>query len=467
MGSLAAAASGLKTVPNLIEKLLRRKLIGAIYPESDEYRNKLQKILKKPATIYAGFDATSNSLHVGNLATIMNLIHFQRHGHRVICVIGDATAQIGDPSGHIDDRAKLDRSLIDSNATAIEKSLRNVFTNHELYFKEGASSIMQDLIVIRNSSWYQDKNVIEFISDIFREVRVGSLLHKKSISERLKSSAGLNMSEFSYQVFQAYDWLQLRKMYNCSLQLGGSDQAGNIYTGHDMIKKISSAKDSIGLLTPLITNEKTGKKLGKSADNDSQSNIWLNPKVTSPYNLYQFFHRTPDHDVEKFLKVFSLYEDNEIESMIQTNLKKSEDTWFCQRKLAGHVTKLVHGEDGLKSAKRISHAFFNGNPLDIAMLSDEELQDIFEGDSMFEMFYRDNLTVLDLIRRANCFRNDLDAERLIRGGGLRINGIRVTSFNVTITPDLIIGNDMTIMRIGKKNYYLFKWGRQPDGAKFH
>lgn len=363
-------AKGLSGSFCLLDKLLKRNLIGSIYPESTEYRLKLKSMLQNRTTVYAGFDATSNSLHVGNLATIMNLIHFHRHGHRVICLIGDATTQIGDPSGHTKDRLKLDKNLIEENAISIEENLIRLFNNQDLIHDNnniGDSNILDDKkstkenpIIVRNSQWYKGRDVIDFVSDVFREVRVGWMLHKKSIQERLQSHDGMNVSEFCYQIFQAYDWLELRKLYDCRLQVGGSDQGGNIYTGHDLIKRYTGEKDSIGLLAPLVTN-KYGKKLGKSPDinNGKNNNIWLDPKKTSPFELYQFFHKVPDKEIEKSLKVFSLYDDKTIEDLTCNYLKKPEDIWYCQRKLAENVCLLVHGEAGLESAKCLTNKIFN------------------------------------------------------------------------------------------------------------
>lgn len=342
----------------LLEKLTKRSLIGCIYPENETFRNRVKNLLREPQTIYAGFDATSSSLHVGNLATIMNLMHFFERGHRVICVVGDATTHLGDPSGHTKDRKKLDKDLIDKNASFIEDTLKSLFVNYNSYFRPISDNSKAEVpIIIRNSQWYKDKYVVDFVSDIFREVRVGGLLHKKSISDRLKTQEGMNMSEFCYQIFQAYDWIELHRRYQCRFQVGGSDQAGNIYTGHDIIKKLTSSSDSFGLLTPLITHNKTGKKLGKSSDSE-RSNTWLRSELTSPYDLYQFFHRTPDNDVEKFLKVFTFFEDSAIKDLINNHLKNSQDIWYCQRKLAESVCKLVHGEEGLESARRQTLANF-------------------------------------------------------------------------------------------------------------
>ena len=342
----------------LLDKLLRRGLISGIYPESDGFRDKLRGLLRNnTATIYAGFDATATSLHVGNLVALINLLYFQRHGHRVICVIGDATAKVGDPSGHTRDRKVIAKDVIANNAQSIEQTLKRIFRNFNDHIlptvpTETTQALTQP-IILRNSAWYNDKQVVDFVSDTFRMVRVGSILHKTSIRERLATQEGINMAEFSYQIFQAYDWLELRKRYDCRLQLGGSDQGGNIYTGHDLIKKCLGEKDSIGLLTPLITSGKSGKKLGKSTGKP-QDGIWLNAEQSSPFDLYQFFHRTPDKNVEMFLKVFSFLDDSHIEDLIKNHLRVREDIWFCQRKLAEQVCLLVHGVEGLNTAKSMT-----------------------------------------------------------------------------------------------------------------
>ena len=348
----------------LLDILVKRGLLTSIYPESAEFRDRLAVLLSREATVYTGFDATAPSLHVGNLATIINSLYFQAHGHRTIYVIGDATTKIGDPSGHSKDRLRLDSSEIEKNASSIEQTLRQIVGNFSKYFLSQTSGklfnldnvSMKEPIIVRNSDWYRDENVIDFVSDNFRDIRVGWLLHKKSIQERLKSKEGMNAAEFCYQIFQANDWLQLYKRYNCQIQIGGFDQSGNIYTGHDLIKRRCGSKDSFGLLAPLITQR--GKKLGKSASKSS-SGIWLRSEQTSPFDLYQFFHRTPDDEVKSYLPVFSFYEDDVIDNFISQNLKNPSDIWFCQRMLAKHACLLVHGEDGLKEAEEKTASVFS------------------------------------------------------------------------------------------------------------
>lgn len=352
----------------LLDKLLRRGLISGIYPESPEYRTKLAQLLTKPTTVYTGFDATGKSLHVGHLATIVSSLYFHSQGHQVILVIGDATAQIGDPSGHIKDRSRIPASVISENANSIEKTLRRLFKNFTDCFinstHEGLSirpncraDSIQTPIIVRNSQWYQGENVVDFVDKIFRDIRVGGLLHKKSIKERLKSHEGMNMAEFSYQIFQAYDWLELRRRYDCKLQIGGNDQQGNIYTGHELIKKCLHNKESIGLLAPLITNSK-GKKLGKTSES-AKTGIWLEPDLTSPFDLYQYFLKTTDSDVKRFLQIFSFLSDEHIDALISTYLKNKSDIRHCQRQLAKQACLLVHSQEGLSEAVCITESLFS------------------------------------------------------------------------------------------------------------
>lgn len=333
-----------KKISSVFDCLLKRKLLVDVYPSGEKNFEKVRTILTKPTTIYAGFDATSDSLHIGNLAILMNLIYFQQQGHRVICVIGDATARIGDPSGHTNERAKISLPDINRNAEGIERDIKTIFNNVDQ--KPHEIDTVAPLI-LRNSAWYDKKNVIDFVSDVYRESRVGSLLHKTAIKTRLMSPSGLNMSELSYQIFQAYDWSYLYEQFDCRLQVGGSDQAGNIYTGHDYIKRVHKTSDTYGLLSPLILGPK-GEKIGKSTSPKSPK-LWLNPEKTSPKLMYDSLLKIPDSHIEQFLYIYSKYPDQLVESYIKDYLhNKQQDPRYCQKKLANHIVQTVHGESALE-----------------------------------------------------------------------------------------------------------------------
>lgn len=329
---------------SLLDRLMKRCLVSLTYPDNKDVLNNIRNELKQPSTVYAGFDATSDSLHIGNLAILMNLLHFHRDGHQVICLIGDSTVKIGDPSGHTMDRKQIETSTINQNASSIETTIRNVFSNFSSHFSHRIDCQgIKPPIIVRNSSWYTNINVIDFVNDIFRVIRVGDLLHKKSIQDRLASREGMNMSEFSYQIFQAFDWHTLRTRYDCKFQVGGSDQAGNIYTGYELLKKYTGKRDTYGLLVPLIVDQ-SGKKLGKSAQATQSSQVCLNAARTSPTKLYKTVMISPHSVIERLLKVYTFLEMDEIEDMIQNKLKTKNDVTYCHRKLAEDMCLLVHGQ---------------------------------------------------------------------------------------------------------------------------
>lgn len=291
---------------------------------------------KSPQCIYAGFDPTADSLHIGNLLVLMNLLHWQRGGHQVIALVGGATGLIGDPSHRTNERDQLDQDIINSNIAGIRKNIETIFENHEKYFYKEESFPLKPVTIVNNIDWYNNVNVIDFVRSVGRHFRMGTMLIKSSVESRLKSDSGMSFTEFTYQIFQAYDWLCLFKKYNCRFQVGGSDQLGNIVAGHELISR-ASKKDVFGLTLPLITSE-GGKKFGKSLGNA----VWLSPKKSSSFQLYQFFIRTTDADVENYLKLFTFLSLNYIKQLMIEHQAKP-DLRKAQKILAENVTLLVHG----------------------------------------------------------------------------------------------------------------------------
>lgn len=300
-------------------------------------RNEMVELLNKsPQCVYAGFDPTADSLHIGNLLILMNLLHWQRAGHQVISLVGGATGLIGDPSHRKAERVEIEKCVIEENVESIEKNIKTVFNNHENYFWENKQEKLKPPIVVNNINWYTNVNVIEFVRNIGKYLRMGTMLGRTSVQARLNSDAGMSFTEFTYQVFQAYDWLQLVTRYNCCFQIGGSDQMGNIMSGYDLITK-STRKQVYGITLPLITAE-GGKKFGKSLMNA----IWLSPTRSSSFQLYQYFIRTKDSDVEKFLKLFTFLTLDKINEIVDEHMKNPERR-TAQKLLAQQVTLLVHG----------------------------------------------------------------------------------------------------------------------------
>lgn len=431
-------------------KLHERGMYEDIFP--DDSTNDIVDLLNKsPQCVYAGFDPTADSLHVGNLLILMNLLHWQRAGHQVIALMGGATGLIGDPSHRKSERVEIERYAIEENIKSITRNIETIFNNHEDYFWRDRNVALMPPIIINNLEWYTDVNVIEFVRNVGKYFRMGTMLGRSSVQSRLNSDEGMSFTEFTYQVFQAYDWLQLMKSYKCRFQIGGSDQMGNIMSGYDLITK-STRKEVYGITLPLITAE-GGKKFGKSLLNA----VWLSPTRSSSFQLYQYFFRTKDSDVEKFLKLFTFIPLNNIADIVKTHMNDPEQR-RAQKLLAEQVTRLVHGEDGLLAAKRASAALYDKSIESFVRLNASELRDVFEGANIVDILCQPGITVYELVKKARCFKTDHDAERIITAGGFYVNHQRITNLNEVIVPGIhILSNNLSLLRVGKKTYHIVRW----------
>ncbi|KAL3274701.1 hypothetical protein HHI36_016078 [Cryptolaemus montrouzieri] len=365
-----------------------------------------------PQCVYGGFDPTSDSLHVGNLLILINLLHWQRGGHQTIALVGGATAKIGDPSGRTTERDVLSSKLIDDNIKGIYDNIKTIFENHEKYIWKGDQ--LQPVKILNNDDWYNEISAVELIGGAGRHLRMGTLVSRTSVQTRMNSTVGMSFTEFSYQLFQAYDWLHLFKHHNCNFQIGGSDQMGNIMSGHELIGKVLK-KPVYGITLPLITSE-MGDKFGKSAGNA----VWLSPKKSSPFTLYQFWIRQPDSEAEKMLKLFSFLSLGEIRDLMRQHREKPE-LRKPQKFLAEQITLLVHGEEGLKSAQTTSKVLYEGSVAALGTLNAEQISDMFQGATVVELLPEPGQTVLDLSMKAKCFPTIEDAVRIISAGGFYIN----------------------------------------------
>ncbi|KAL0109397.1 hypothetical protein PUN28_014459 [Cardiocondyla obscurior] len=421
-----------------------------IFPDTNT--NKIVDLLKSsPQCVYAGFDPTADSLHVGNLLVLMNLLHWQKAGHQVIALVGGATGLIGDPSHRKSERVEMERYLIEENLKSITTNIETIFNNHEKYFWKNKEVKLKPIMILNNLDWYTNVNVIEFIRNIGKYFRMGTMLGRSSVQSRLNSDDGMSFTEFTYQVFQAYDWLHLMKNYECRFQIGGSDQMGNIMSGYDLITK-STKKDVYGLTLPLITAE-GGKKFGKSLLNA----VWLSSTKSSSFQLYQYFVRTKDSDVEKFLKLFTFLPLNKINEIMASH-KNCPEIRRAQKLLAEQVTLLVHGEDGLLSARRASAALFDKSIESFVKLNASELVDVFEGATIVDVLGHPGITVYELAKKVNCFKSDNDAERIITAGGFYVNHQKITNLNEVIVPGIhILSNNTSLLRVGKKTYHIVRW----------
>jgi len=419
---------------NIIETLSQR---GLISQKSD---NNLAETLKNPASLYIGFDPTAESMHIGNLLQIILLSHFQRCGHRPICVVGAGTAMIGDPSGKSQERNLLDTKTIEKNMVGMKRQLQMF-----LDFDCGDNSAL----MVNNADWLEKFTFIEFLRDVGKHFRLGEMLGKESVRKRLSSEAGLSFTEFCYQLLQAYDFLHLSRQYDCILQAGGDDQWGNIVAGIELSRKLD-AKPLYGLTSPLIMTA-TGQKFGKTED----GTIWLDAEKTSPYEFYQYWVRCDDRDVIKLLKYFTYLPLDQIAGLEKLVVAEPEKRQ-SQKVLAEEVTKLVHGPKLTEIALKASRVLFGE---EIAGLSDADLSSIFT-DVPSTYFEEDRLgdgiDISDALCETKMCPSRGAAKKMIKSGGVYINNIRVDRIDYKLTTKSLASDNIVVFRTGKKKYHLGK-----------
>ncbi|XP_061629546.1 tyrosine--tRNA ligase, mitochondrial [Phyllopteryx taeniolatus] len=434
----------------LIQGLYKRGIVKESFPD-DAAHERLPALLQSGAqTVYCGFDPTADSLHVGNLLALIGLLHFRSAGHHVLVVLGGATAQIGDPSGKTSEREQLCADVVEANTRRIRESIYRIFTNHELNFHDG-SKTPGTVTVLNNLSWYKDWNVVKFLSEAGRHLRMGTMLSRHSVQSRLRSSEGMSLTEFTYQAFQAYDFHHLNQIYGCKIQLGGTDQLGNLMSGHDFIHKVSS-EEVYGLTLPLVTSS-TGDKLGKTAGNA----VWLDRDRTSPFELYQFFLRQPDASVEGYLNLFTFLPLAEVERLMEQQ-RVDPGKRLAHKRLAAEVTKLVHGKEGLGSAKRCTNTLYHSSVQALEEMSDLELQELFREAPFHELLLEPGTTVIDACRLVKAIPEGPKGYRMVSEGAVWLNHKRTDKPEQVLIPNLhILANGLTLVRVGKKNFHIIKW----------
>ncbi|OGV72093.1 MAG: tyrosine--tRNA ligase [Lentisphaerae bacterium RIFOXYA12_FULL_60_10] len=393
----------------------------------------------RTVTLYAGFDPTSDSLQVGNLVTIMVLSHFQRCGHRVLALVGGATGMIGDPSGRSTERNLLTAEQVDANLVGIRENLSRFLDFAHPTVPAG---------IVNNHDWLGRFTFIEFLRDVGKHFRMGSMLGKESVKTRLAGDAGMSYAEFSYQLLQAYDFLHLYDTHGCTLQIGGSDQWGNITAGIDLIRKLRNA-DGYGVTMPLIC-DRSGRKFGKSAGNA----VYLDARKTSVYQFYQFFFRQEDADVVRLLWIYTFLSPETI-AELERQVHEAPETRAAQRRLADEVTRLVHGESGLALARQASQVLF-GESMD--GLKAEDLLGIFADVASTELpgeTVRQS-RVTDLAVAAGVCSSKGEARRLVLNGGLYVSNRRVDTPERILADADIVDGQLVVFRTGKRNFHLVK-----------
>lgn len=389
----------------------------------------LKETLKQPVTIYCGFDPTADSLHVGHLQQIILLRRYQKAGHRPIALCGGFTGMIGDPRPTTE-RKLLTHEEVLHNAECIKDQLAKF-----LSFDGDNGAIMEN-----NNNWLGSMKLLDYLRDYGKLFNVSYMLQKDTIKKRLES--GISYTEFSYTIMQAMDWLHLYKTYNCHIQIGGSDQWGNLTTGMELIRKVlgDDAKP-YGITSPLITKS-DGSKFGKSEG----KNIWLDPARTSAYEFYQFWLNTPDADVIDYLKRLSFRTPEEIMAL-ETSLAEHPEYREAQKALAEELTRIVHGEEGLAKALKITETFFRGNIMDLTP------QEMREGlaDAQ-KVAVADGVTLIDALVEAGVSRSKSDARKLIQQGSISVNGVKTAEIDRVLTKAESVDESFSILRKGKKNY---------------
>ncbi|KFD53850.1 hypothetical protein M514_05356, partial [Trichuris suis] len=400
------------SISDSVQELIDRGLVGSTFP--DTLLSERHLLNQVPPCIYAGFDATADSLHIGNLLILCTLLRLRLRGLSIIALIGEATARLGDPSGLTKDRPVLSASQVAANARTVTSQVKDIFTNFDRLQKAGASPVP---LLLNNVEWFDHLSVAEFFTVVGRHFRLRHMLEKQCVRERLNKE-GMNYSEFSYQIFQAYDWLELYKRTGCLLQLGGIDQTGNIHSGHDLLSKCCG-RSAYGLLVPLLLSS-TGKKLGKSTG----TTLWLSPSRTSSYMFYQYFFNLPDSEAPLYCRWFSFLSIQEIDSLLEQT-KVNPEARQAQRILAEQLTLLVHGPEGLSTALKVTEILHHNQLFKISSMSEKELQMLQREVPSVQLRFQPAMSVSNIALESGCF-NDFDvACRVIRQGGFYINGHRI------------------------------------------
>ncbi len=425
---------------NLYEELEAR---GLIHQVTDPFLR--QYLNENKVTVYSGIDPTSDSLHVGNLLGLVTLRRFQRAGHRVIAVVGGATGMIGDPSGKNQERLLLNAQQIEKNVEGISRVISRFID-----FEENASS---RTLLINNFNWFKEITVVEFLRDVGKHFTVNYMLAKESVQSRIEDREhGLSYTEFSYMILQAYDFYILNKENGCNLQVGGSDQWGNITAGIELIRRKNAHQDlektpAFGFTWPLVTKA-DGTKFGKS----ESGSIWLSEDKTSPYQFYQFFLRTPDQDVIKYLRYFTFLSLEEIQSL-ENLLKSAPEKRDAQTALAKELTVLVHGEDEFRKVQAASSSLFNG---DITELDIQTLNELISNAPSTAKFKKDlelSISIVDLLVETKLVNSKGQARQDIQGGGIYLNNQRVTDATLKVGVIHLVHEKYIFLRKGKKNYH--------------
>lgn len=429
---------------NFIDELRWRGMIHDIMPGTEELLNR-EKI-----SGYIGFDPTADSLHIGHMVQVMLLVHFQRAGHTPVALIGGATGMIGDPSGKSEERNLLDEESLRKNQEAIKMQLSK--------FLDFQSDKKNRAVMVNNYDWMKEYSFLGFIRDIGKHITVNYMMSKDSVKKRIGSDAkeGMSFTEFSYQLVQGTDFLHLYKNNNCKLQMGGSDQWGNIVTGTELIRR-KAGGEAYALTCPLITRS-DGAKFGKT----ESGNVWLDPEKTTPYQFYQFWLNVSDEDAAKYVKIFTVLDREEIDNIISEHNKAPHER-LLQKRLAEEVTVTVHSKAEYEGAVEASQILFGkGTTESLKRMNENTFLSVFEGVPVFDISMKilaNGVTITDLCaEHSQIFSSKGELRRLVQGGGLSLNKTKIENPDFLVSREMLLNNKYLLVQKGKKNYSLIRVG---------
>jgi tyrosyl-tRNA synthetase len=420
---------------NLIEELRWRGMIQDIMPGTEE------QLAKEMTSGYIGFDPTSDSLHIGSLVPILILVHLQKAGHKPFALVGGATGMVGDPSGKSAERNLLSEEILQKNQEGVKKQL--------MKFLDFSPQKPNAAEMVNNYAWFKDMNFLQFIRDVGKHISVNYMMSKDSVRKRIESESGISFTEFTYQLIQGYDFYWLYQNKNCKLQMGGSDQWGNITTGTELIRR-KAGGEAFAFTCPLITKA-DGGKFGKT----EQGNIWLDAEKTTPYQFYQFWLNAADTDAEKWIKIFTFLSKEEINSLIEEH-QKDQSQRVLQKRLAQELTIFVHGEEEYQKAIETTQKLFAQQNASAESLSAEDLESM---EGIVHIHYEKEklgtgVDVVTLLSDTNIFPSKGEARKMIQNGGVSINRKKVDGLQFTIDRSLLLHEKYLLIQKGKKNYYL-------------
>src|SRR5690554_454020 len=426
---------------NFVEELQWRGMVHDVMPGTEEH------LMEAMRSAYVGFDPTADSLHIGNLVPIMLLSFYQRCGHRPVALVGGATGMIGDPSGKSNERNLLDEAALNHNQECVRKQLSQ--------FLDFSSGNANQALLVNNYDWMKEFSFLDFIRSVGKHITVNYMMAKDSVTSRLtgESADGLSFTEFTYQLIQGYDFLHLYRNLDCTLQMGGSDQWGNITTGTELIRRVDGGK-GYALTCPLITKS-DGSKFGKSEG----GNIWLDANKTSPYRFYQYWLNTSDEDAERYIKIFTFLDKTTIESLIEEH-KEAPHLRLLQKRLAQEVTTTVHGKEEFTKAVQASEILFgNSTSEDLKGLDEKTFLDVFDGVPQAELSKEELKSGMDIImvlaEKTGFLKSNGEARRALKENSISVNKEKVSEGTIISEKDLISGEFILLQR-GRRNYFIVK-----------